>query len=116
MSNATARDWAMALPEVGRLVWRVMRDKRVPVPLRAGLVAVGAYVVVPYDVVPDWIPLLGRLDDIVVGAVGMRMLLSRVDQGILLEHWSGHPGTLEKLLGVPAVFENARFRAADGGS
>lgn len=116
MSDATARDWAMALPDVGRLVWRVLRDKRVPVALRAALVGVGAYLVVPVDVIPDWIPLLGQLDDIVVVALGMRTLLRRVDQSVLLQHWPGHPDTLEKLLGVHAVMEDARFRAADGGS
>lgn len=89
----------MALPDVAKLVWRVARDDRVPMWVRGGLVGVAAYIVLPIDVVPDRLPLVGQLDDIVVLTVGGRMLLRQVSEPILREHWDGEEAMLEQLLG-----------------
>lgn len=54
------------LPTYARIVWGLVRDPRVPLPLK-GLLAAGlAYVVVPIDLVPDAIPILGQADDLTV--------------------------------------------------
>lgn len=95
----TTRDLVFALPEIVRLLWRVVRDKRVPVLVRGGLVAVAAYLALPIDVVPDWLPVLGQVDDVVVLTVGVRTLLRQVPEPILREHWTGERRILESVLG-----------------
>ena len=93
------REVVMSLPDVARLVWRVVRDDRVAIFIRTGLVAVGAYLLLPWDIVPDWVPLAGQLDDVVVLTLGLRTFLRMVPKHILLEHWPSEPGKLERLLG-----------------
>ncbi len=97
--DANTKDLVFALPDIVKLLWRVVRDQRVPRLVRGGLVSLGAYLALPVDVVPDWIPVLGQLDDIVVLTVGVRTLLRRVPEPILREHWSGERRVLETLIG-----------------
>ncbi|HYN64451.1 MAG TPA: YkvA family protein [Candidatus Limnocylindrales bacterium] len=54
------------LPTYARIVWGLLRDPRTPLPLKALLGAGLAYVVVPIDLVPDAIPILGQADDLTV--------------------------------------------------
>lgn len=97
--NLSTRDFFLALPHIGKLCWRVVRDDRVPMWIRAGLGAVAAYLVLPVDVVPDWVPVLGQMDDVLLVTVGVRTLLQRVPDEILDEHWDGGRDILAKLLG-----------------
>ena len=97
--DASTKDLVFAVPDIAKLLWHVVRDERVPRFVRGGLVALAAYFVMPIDVVPDWIPLLGRVDDVVVLTVGVRTLLRRVPEPILREHWSGERHVLAALLG-----------------
>jgi uncharacterized membrane protein YkvA (DUF1232 family) len=47
------------------------------------------YLVSPIDVVPDFVPGLGQLDDVVVVLLALHGLLNRVDEEVVLEHWDG---------------------------
>lgn len=89
----------MALPDIARLVWRVIRDDRVPRGVRYGFWGIAAYLALPVDIVPDWVPVLGQLDDVVVASLGVRTLLRRVPEPVIREHWSGERDMLERLLG-----------------
>jgi len=93
------RDAVKALPQIAKLSWRVVRDDRIPMWIRGGLVGTAAYLVLPFDVIPDWIPVLGQLDDLLVMSIGVRMLLRRVPEDVLREHWDGDPDLLAKILG-----------------
>ena len=97
--DASTKDLVFALPDVAKLLWRVIRDDRVPRLVRGGLVGLAAYLALPVDIVPDWIPVLGQLDDVVVLTVGVRTLLRRVPEPILKEHWTGERRVLAALLG-----------------
>jgi uncharacterized membrane protein YkvA (DUF1232 family) len=99
--DVVTRDLVFALPEILRLLWHVVRDQRVPRVVRGGLIAIAAYLALPFDVVPDWLPVLGQVDDVVVLTVGVRALLRRVPENILREHWSGERRVLEAVLGRP---------------
>ena len=101
--DASTRELVFALPDIARLLWKVVRDKRVSPLVRGGLVATAAYLVLPVDVVPDWIPVLGQLDDVVLLTVGVRTLLRRVPEPIVREHWSGERHVLEALLGRSVI-------------
>ena len=88
------------IPHFGRLVYRVARDPRVSKVDKALVVAALAYTAVPADAIPDVIPFLGELDDIVVVAVAIGRLINNVGVELLMEHWEGDDATLESALEV----------------
>ena len=88
------------LPHFGRLIYRLARDPRVSTIDKAIVVAALAYTVVPADAIPDVIPFLGELDDIVVVAVAIGRLVNNVGVELLMEHWEGDEATLESALEV----------------
>ena len=53
-----------------------------------------AYLALPFDVIPDFIPVLGHVDDAVAVAFVLRRLLRRVETALLEEHWPGPPSSL----------------------
>ena len=78
----------MALPLRRKvsLVWRLFRDPQVPLAARAALPALGAYLAMPFDLVPDFIPVLGQLDDVVVVAGGLALVLWLTPPHVLERH------------------------------
>jgi uncharacterized membrane protein YkvA (DUF1232 family) len=93
------RDLVFALPEILKLLWKVVRDRRVPMMVRGGLIAIAGYLALPFDIIPDGIPVLGQVDDVVLITVGVRTVLRRVPEAIIREHWSGEDRILEAVLG-----------------
>ena len=59
------------LPNFARLYWRLFRDRRVPILPKALLVLTLVYVVSPLDLVPDFVPVIGEMDDVVVVLAGL---------------------------------------------
>ncbi len=64
------------------------------------MVAALAYAAVPADAIPDVIPFLGELDDVVVVAVALARLVNNVGAELLMELWEGDPATLESAMEV----------------
>lgn len=94
-------DAMRSIPGFAKLLWRLLRDPRVSALDRALFGFTLAYAFMPVDVIPDWIPVLGGLDDLVLIALALDRLLYRTDRGVLLEHWDGDPRpllTVRKLL------------------
>ncbi len=88
------------LPHFGRLAVRLARDPRVS-KLDKGLVLASlAYAAMPADAIPDVIPFLGELDDIVVVGVALARLINHCGVELILEHWDGDQGSLEAALAV----------------
>jgi uncharacterized membrane protein YkvA (DUF1232 family) len=70
----------------GRLAWRLLRDQRVPSLLKfvvPGLM--GAYLLMPVDLVPDIIPVLGQLDDLAVLALAVKLFIELAPQDVVRE-------------------------------
>ena len=90
-----AREALLALPRLVKLVYRLMRDPRIS--KRKRIFAVGAlgYLASPLDVVPDFIPVIGKVDDVLVVALALRHLLDGADAEVLAEHWDGNDDALE---------------------
>lgn len=84
------RDLALFLPHFALLLKRLISDPRVP--KRSKLVLGGTllYLISPIDVVPDFVPALGQVDDVVVVLLALHSLLNRVDESVVLEHWDGN--------------------------
>lgn len=60
----------------------------------------------PLDLIPEFLPVIGPLDDIVVVAVALRYAARRIPRAILLEAWPGEPALIEQLLGAAPVAES----------
>jgi uncharacterized membrane protein YkvA (DUF1232 family) len=71
----------------GRLVWRLMNDSRVPAWIKIGIpVIVLIYFITPVDLIPDFIPVLGQLDDLGVLLLGMSLIIRFSPQYVVVEH------------------------------
>lgn len=107
------KETLLALPRVALMIPKLLGDHRVPLRIRAALFGLGIYLVSPFDIIPDFIPGLGRLDDIVVLLLIIDGILNQIDENILLDHWTGRAGTLRRLrdaASVAAFFVPRKFR------
>ncbi len=68
------------------LFWRLLRDSRVPIGAKAVLPALGLYLLMPLDLIPDFIPVLGYLDDLLVLLLGLWLFLRLCPRYLLDEH------------------------------
>jgi uncharacterized membrane protein YkvA (DUF1232 family) len=101
------REYLFLLPRLVRLIWRLTRDPRVPARSKATLVMLGAYVASPVDLIPDFIPGLGQLDDVVIAAFALDQILNRIPDHIVREHWDGDEDVLElvrEILDISTAF------------
>lgn len=74
------------VPTLGRLALRLMRDKRVPRRHRAVMAATAAYALSPLDLLPEPLPVVGRVDDLIVLAAGLGWLLKFSPGEVIDEH------------------------------
>ena len=88
------------LPHFGRLVYRLARDTRVEMLDKVLVGAALAYAVMPADAIPDPIPFIGELDDVVVVGAALARLIHNCGEDLLHEHWTGDPASLEAALAV----------------
>jgi len=64
-----------------------------------------AYVMLPIDIIPDFIPLVGQIDDLVLIVLGLNLILNDIDKEVLLDNWSGEGQILDILQKITAVAE-----------
>jgi uncharacterized membrane protein YkvA (DUF1232 family) len=88
------------IPDCIVLVRRLTADPRVPRRHRWLLLALVAYLLVPFDIVPDFVPVAGALDDAIIVVWVLRTVLRGAGPDALVEHWPGPPQTLDALLRV----------------
>jgi len=93
-----ARELALLLPNLVRLFAGLLRDPRVP--LRAKIVVgiASLWLASPIDLIPDFVPIAGQLDDAIVAALALRFILRTTDGAVVRQHWQGDPATLERVL------------------
>ena len=87
--SSTLRDLVRLVPDVLRLLRRLVADDEVPRGVRWRLVALIAYLAMPIDLVPDFVPVIGYADDAVVVALALRSVVRRAGPDALERHWSG---------------------------
>ncbi len=88
------------IPDVLRLLRSLIGDRSAPLDVRLVLVGLVAWIVSPIDLIPEFIPVLGPLDDVVVAVVAMRYVRRRIGVGDLRMRWSGTPDGFAMLLRV----------------
>lgn len=89
---------ARFVPDCAVLLRRLARDPRVGRAPRLVLLAGLAYLLFPIDLVPDFIPVAGQLDDALVLALVLRLALRAAGPGVVREHWPGPPAGLAAVL------------------
>lgn len=95
-----AKDLAGFLPACVTTVRRLRRDPRVPLRAKVAVAFAGLWVLSPIDLIPEFLPVIGPLDDVVVVALALRYAARRVPRAALEEAWAGEPGLLDRLLGT----------------
>ena len=93
-----ARALARFVPDCAVLFRRLMADRRVSRPRKALLGLLVAYLAMPFDLVPDFIPVAGQLDDAVLVALVLRSVLRDAGPDLVREHWPGPPESLGAML------------------
>lgn len=96
--SADARALAGFIPDCLSLFQRLLGDPRMPRRYRAMVVAVLGYLALPFDVVPDFIPVAGQLDDALVVALTLRAILRGAGPEMIEEHWPGPASSLSLML------------------
>lgn len=91
---------AMILPNLAKLLVRLARDPRVPVRAKVLAAAAAAYAISPIDLVPDFIPLIGRSDDLIVIALALDYLIEEAGVAVVREHWDGSDEVLSVIIDV----------------
>jgi uncharacterized membrane protein YkvA (DUF1232 family) len=100
-----ARTWAGFIPDCLVLFRRLIGDARVPRARKLLLGALLAYLAMPFDLIPDFIPIAGQLDDAIIVAAVLRSVLRGAGDEPVREHWPGPPASLRlilRLAGRPA--------------
>jgi uncharacterized membrane protein YkvA (DUF1232 family) len=95
------RDLAAFIPDCVTLVRRLRKDPRVPRRARVAVILAGLWVASPIDLIPEFIPVIGPLDDIIVVALALRYAGRQVPRPVILDAWPGDPHFLDRLLGKP---------------
>lgn len=101
--RSDARALARFIPDCAVLFRRLLADRRVPRSRKGLLLAAIGYIALPLDLVPDFIPVAGQLDDAILVAAVLRLVLRSGGPELVTEHWPG-----------PAASRTAILRLAFG--
>ena len=96
-------EYVFLLPDFFILICRLAMDKRVPVKQKMIVAGIITYVMMPIDLIPDFIPVIGLVDDLVLVVLGLNLILNEIDPKILLDNWSGEGQVLDHLQKITAL-------------
>jgi len=93
--TVSMRDALRLLPDLIRLLRRLAADPNVPRGVRVRLLLLLAYLLSPIDLIPDFVPVLGYADDVIIVAIALRSVTRRAGQDAVERHWPGTPQGLQ---------------------
>lgn len=96
--HGVARDIARFIPDCIALVRGLLRDPRVPRRHKRLLGLLVGYLALPFDIVPDFIPVAGHLDDALIVVLALRVVLRGSGSELVREHWRGPESSLALVL------------------
>ena len=99
LPEGTLKEQASFLPDCVTTVRRLRKDPRVPRRAKLAVGLAGLWVLSPIDLIPEFLPVIGPLDDVVVVALALRYAARQVPAEVLFEAWPGKRSVLERLLG-----------------
>jgi uncharacterized membrane protein YkvA (DUF1232 family) len=86
------KTWAAALKRDVIAIYLVARDPRVPLTAKIAAASIAAYALSPIDLIPDFIPVLGYLDELIILPVGLWLVIRMIPPGILAAHRAAAAG------------------------
>lgn len=103
------------LPNFLRLLGGLLTDKRVSSTDKLLVAGAVAYILLPLDFIPDFVPFIGEVDDIFVLVLALQRLIANAGRAVLMDHWMGEPEelgslNLERVLAAAAFFLPRRVR------
>ena len=93
-----AKDLATVLPACITTARRLRRDPRVPRGPKIAMLIAFVWLISPIDLIPEFLPVIGPLDDVIVIALALRYVAKKVPREVVYEAWPAEPWILEKLL------------------
>ncbi len=94
----SAKDLASVLPACVTTIRRLRTDARVPRSAKVAIAFAGLWVLSPIDLIPEFLPVIGPLDDVIVVALAFRFAAKRVPREAIEQAWPGDPALLDRLL------------------
>jgi uncharacterized membrane protein YkvA (DUF1232 family) len=88
------------VPDCAVLFKRLLGDPRVPRRAKIALALVVPYLALPFDLIPDFIPVIGQLDDALLVAAAVAYVARTAGRGVIEELWPGSPGGLRAVLAL----------------
>lgn len=98
-----AKDLATVLPACVTTARRLRKDPRVPTRVKIVVAFAGLWVLSPIDLIPEFLPVIGPLDDVVVVALALRYAARRIPPEALIEAWPAERRILERLVPATAI-------------
>ena len=96
--GANLRDLARLVPSLARLLVRLSRDRTIPLRVRAGILIAIAHNVQPINLIPDFVPVIGFADNVLVTQWAVRSTVRNARPEVVGRHWAGTPAGLAILL------------------
>jgi uncharacterized membrane protein YkvA (DUF1232 family) len=109
------RELLLFVPNLMKLLYDLLKDPRVSKADKAILAGVIMYVIVPIDVIPDFVPFVGMVDDSYLIAISLLRLLNRANRRVVLDHWKGEVDIkqlVENISNIASYFLPKRMRNA----
>jgi uncharacterized membrane protein YkvA (DUF1232 family) len=107
------RQLLLFVPNLMKLLYDLLKDPRVSQADKAILAGVIMYVIVPIDVIPDFVPFVGMVDDSYLIAISLLRLLNRADRQVVFDHWKGGidiKHLVDNIANIAAYFMPERMR------
>jgi uncharacterized membrane protein YkvA (DUF1232 family) len=99
------RELLLFIPNLMGLLIGLLRDERVSHADKAILAGIIMYVIVPLDIIPDFIPFIGQVDDSYLLAISILRLFNRADRGVVMDHWKGQRDIKELVDSIVRIAE-----------
>ena len=88
-AKRTVMYYIRQLPQYVRLLGGLVTDGRVPMMDKLLVLGAIAYIVMPIDIIPDFIPFFGEIDDVYILVLALQRMVANAGRAVLLDHWSG---------------------------
>lgn len=82
-------EYGMLVPDIVMLFIRLFKDKRVKIKVKTMLAGLIAYLASPIDIIPDFIPFIGKIDDVALAFFALNIIIDEIPEEIIIENWQG---------------------------